>query len=269
MYRESKRGEILGNCSPPLTELNVTLVEFMLRRIAIPPSKRHVSLKGEHLKLRSLLLFQNAELIKLHISECKNFKFLRVLNLVRRDVDKWHVSSEIDLELLPQCHHLSKLELRGEIKEDLCPSHHVSKFLPPNIVKLALCSSKMIHDPMGVLKNLPCLRILRLRDNAYVGTKMICSIHGFPQLDSLEMISLRELKEWEIEKCAMSRLRSLHLNDIYNLKMIPERLRYIITLQELKLTDMRRSLEEKIQVKNETKGEDFYKVRHIPSIQIR
>ncbi|KAB2063860.1 hypothetical protein ES319_A10G246400v1 [Gossypium barbadense] len=329
----------------------------------------------------------NAELIKLHISECKNFKFLRVLNLVRRDVDKWHLKiqgnqiilphttgqlkslhtlylqwgsklvipnvlfklerlrhillyargskswmkealqwrsrfcsnnvetlkyivvdkkliennmvlrltniqrlgivfnrlkdvfvefylgpisiSFSDLELLPQCHHLSKLELRGEIKEDLCPSHHVSKFLPPNIVKLALCSSKMIHDPMGVLKNLPCLRILRLRDNAYVGTKMICSIHGFPQLDSLEMISLRELKEWEIEKCAMSRLRSLHLNDIYNLKMIPERLRYIITLQELKLTDMRRSLEEKIQVKNETKGEDFYKVRHIPSIQIR
>ncbi|PPD86554.1 hypothetical protein GOBAR_DD16508 [Gossypium barbadense] len=321
--REEKFLEIV---QPPLTELNVTLAEFMLRRIAIPPSKRHVSLKGEHLKLRSLLLFQNAELIKLHISECKNFKFLRVLNLVRRDVDKWHVSSEIgskswmkealqwrsrfcsnnvetlkyivvdkkliennmvlrslymefylgpisisssDLELLSQCHHLSKLELRGEIKEDLCPSHHVSKFLPPNIVKLTLCSSKMVHDPMGVLKKLPCLRILRLRDNAYVGTKMVCSIHGFPQLDSLEMISLRELKEWEIEEGAMPRLRSLYFNDIYNLKIIPEGLRYITTLQELKLTDMRRSLEEKIQVKNGTKGEDFYKVRHIPSIQIR
>ncbi|XP_016723378.2 disease resistance protein RPP8 [Gossypium hirsutum] len=411
--REEKFLEII---QPPLTEFNVTLEKFMLRRIAIHPRKRHVSLKGEHLKLRSLLLFQNAELIKLHISECKNFKFLRVLNLVRRDVDKWHVSSEIgnlhhlrylkmqgnqiilphtigqlkslhtlylqwgsklvipnvlfklerlrhillyargskswmkealqwrsrfcsnnvqtlkyivvdrkliennmvlrltniqrlglvfnrrkdvkpilmlliklhrlrslymefylgpisisssDLELLSQCHHLSKLELRGEIKEDLCPSHHVSKFLPPTIVKLTLCSSKMIHDPMGVLKKLPCLRILRLRDNAYVGAKMVCSIHGFPQLDSLEMISLRELKEWEIEEGAMPRLRSLYFNDIYNLKMIPEGLRYITTLQELKLTDMRRSLEEKIQVKNGTKGEDFYKVRHIPSIQIR
>lgn len=286
--REEKFLEII---QPPSTELNVPLTEFMLRRIAIHPSKRHVSSKGEHLKLRSSLLFQNAELIKLHISECKNLRFLRVLNLVRRDVDKWHVSSEIghlhhlrylkiqgnqiilpqtigqlkslhtlylqwgsklvipnkldrlrhivlyargskswmkealqwrsrfcsnnvetlkyivvdrkliensmvlrltniqrlgivfnrpkdvkpllmlliklhrlrslytefhlgpisisfpDLEPLSQCHHLSNLEVRGEITEDLCPSHHVLKFLPPNIVNLTLCSSKMIHDP--------------------------------------------------------------------------------------------------------------------------
>lgn len=91
----------------------------------------------------------------------------------------------------------------------------------------------------------------------------------FHKLDSLEMISPRELKELEIEEGAMPHLRSLYFNDIYNLKMIPEGLRCIPAPQELKLTDMRRSLEEKIQVTNGIKGEDFYKVRHIPSVQIR
>ncbi|MFQ6634663.1 hypothetical protein Gotur_011305 [Gossypium turneri] len=53
------------------------------------------------------------------------------------------ILSYLDLEPLSQCHHLSKLRLLGMIKDGSHPSHHVLKFLPPNIVKLTLDSCNM------------------------------------------------------------------------------------------------------------------------------
>ncbi|KAL4388938.1 hypothetical protein GQ457_09G029910 [Hibiscus cannabinus] len=397
-----------------IVQPSVTLAEPMLRRIAIHPSKRYVCLKVEHKKIRSFLLFQNEKMIELQISECKSFKFLRVLNLVRKNERRWHVSSEIgnlhhlrylklygdtiilpqamgrlkslhslhvqydnhlgipnvvfklerlrhivlrnrnwkgdkmcllprfactnietlkcvivdekltendallrlsnirsfgmvfertkdvkpiltmliqlhrlaslyvnlkflrystpasysDLEPLSRCHRLSKLKLDGKIKEDPQQSHHVLRFLPPNIVKLTLQFCQMKQDPLCVLEQLSCLRILILQYTAYTGSKMTCTANGFPQLDSLEIKVLLELEEWEIEEGAMPHLRSLCLGNIAKLKKIPEGLRYITTLQELKLTGMSSSLLEGIEVVDGREGEDFYKVRHIPLIQM-
>ncbi|KAE8671945.1 Disease resistance protein RPP8 [Hibiscus syriacus] len=409
---KAKEENFLETVLPPSAEYGVTLTEYMVRRIAIHPNKSYVYLKGKHPKLRSLFLFQNEAMIELDISKCKNFKLLRVLNLVRVDVFYWHVSSEIgnlhqlrylklygkeiflpraigrlkslhslylqcrscsikpnvvsklerlrhivlrnrfgggikpclrlrffpkhietlkcivvdekliefskavvglsnlqslgmsfkraedvkpilmslmelqrlvslymefkrgstpsypDLEPLSQFHHLSKLMLKGEMKEDPHRDHHVLNFLPPNIVKLTLWGCGMKQDPMGVLEKLSCLRILKLQDNAYVGSKMICSANGFPQLDSLDINHLYQLEEWEIEEGAMLQLRSISLEEISDLKMIPEGLKCIATLQELKLTEMKSSLEERIKMIDGREGEDFYKVRHIPHIQI-
>ncbi|XVE99632.1 hypothetical protein REPUB_Repub03eG0216500 [Reevesia pubescens] len=400
----------LGIIQPPLIEndghsLDVILTASMPRRIAIHPSKRYVCLKGKHPNLRSLLLFQNEELLKLNISECNDFKFLRVLNLVRNNISKWRVSSEIgnlhhlrylglkcskniilpqstgkmkslhtliirsdsvkipnvlfllerlrhillprwydvmryfpldslknietlkyirvrnldknspvlkliniqnlgirfkrskdvevilkspvrlhrlqsldmrledstpypDLEPLSQCHHLSKLLIKGKIQEDLYSSNHVLKFLPTNITKLTLYSCKISQDPMVVLEKLPCLRILHLWDESFMGARMSCSANGFPQLDFLYISSLSELEEWQIEEGAMPCLRFLRLDYVSKLWMIPEGLRYISTLKEMKLYGMKRSLVERIQVINKEEGEDFYKVQHIQSIQI-
>ncbi|KAL4386624.1 hypothetical protein GQ457_09G029700 [Hibiscus cannabinus] len=404
---------------PQSTESSVTLAEPMLRRIAIHPSKRSVCVKGEHQKVRSLLLFQNEAHagIDLEISECKNFKTLRVLSLGRMDdgeTGEWHVSSEIgnlrhlrylkitgraiflpssigrlkslhtlhlvfsgyidipdvvselerlrhivllnakpsfriggglrycprflpknletlkhirvhakliennavagwtnlqslglvfdraqdvkpilislrelqrlallsmtfwmgsipsyrDLEPLSQCQGLSKLRLEGEITEDPQGSHHVLKCLPPCIVKLTLTSCFMKQDPMGVLEKLPCLRVLILEYNAYKGSKMFCSANGFPQLHSLQLKNLG-LEEWEIEEGAMPHLQSLCLKYISELKMIPEGLRYITTLQQLELREMGNSFNQRIENKDGKVGQDFYKVSHIPNIQIK
>ncbi|PPR82856.1 hypothetical protein GOBAR_AA37854 [Gossypium barbadense] len=93
------------------------------------------------------------------------------------------------------CRHLSKLKLIGHIKEDPHQSHHVLEFLPSSIVKLTLDDSMMIHDPMGVLEKLPCLRILKLESLTYDESKIICFANGFPQLDALEIRFLPGLKE--------------------------------------------------------------------------
>ncbi|MBA0756070.1 hypothetical protein Gogos_020740 [Gossypium gossypioides] len=280
--REEKFLEIIQQ---PSAELDVTLAEPMLRRISIHPSERKVHLKGQHPKLRSLLLPEKETLQELCISKCKSFKFLRVLTLLKRcNYKKWHVSTEIggaewmergiplrpelitsknietlksvvvdekpidynvvfrltniqslgivftrikylkpilillaklqrlgslslelldlsypsylDLEPLSQCHHLSKLRLMGEIEEGPNPSHHVLKFLPPNIVKLTLCDCKMRQDPMGVLGKL--------------------------------LIGLKELNEWEIEEGAMSCLRRLELAHVSSLRTLPAGLKHVI-----------------------------------------
>ncbi|EOY17928.1 Disease resistance protein RPP8 isoform 2 [Theobroma cacao] len=172
-----------------------------------------------------------------------------------------------ELEQLSQCHHLSKLLLDGQIQEDTNSSHHVLEFLPTNICKLTLWSSCINEDPMPVLEKLPHLRILIFQSSSYTGTKMSCSVNGFPQLDSLEIYG-SNLAEWQIEEGAMPCLRSLYLATVPGLKMVPEGLRYITTLQELYLQDMNRSLGERIRVRDGREGEDFYKVRHVLSIQI-
>ncbi|MBA0780853.1 hypothetical protein Gotri_004907 [Gossypium trilobum] len=406
--REEKLLEIIQQSS---AQIDVTLVERMLRRISIHPSERKVHLKGKHPKLRSLLLPQNETLVEFCISNCKSFKFLRVLTLLKRNVEKWHVSNEIgdllhlrylklecwnemilpqsigrlkslytlyikyhtdivipdavfklerlrhivikrialfgrgfrlrlgftsknietlkyimvdeqpiennevlrwtniqslgivftrteyvkpililltklqrlgsvslevlddsnlsylDLEPLSRCYHLSKLRLAGGIKDDPHPSCHLLNFLPPNIVKLTLFWCRMSQDPMGVLEKLCHLRILYL-EGVYNGSKMMCSANGFLQLESLQMIGLEELKEWEIEKGAMPCLRRLELADVDSLGMLPEGLRFITTLQEMILTNMSSSLKERIKVIDGREGEDFYKVCHIPSIHV-
>ncbi|KAK8334296.1 hypothetical protein V6Z11_A10G265600 [Gossypium hirsutum] len=406
--KEEKLLEIIQQSS---AQFDVTLVEPMLRIISIHPSEGKVHLKGEHPKLRSLLLPQNETLVEFCISNCKSFKFLRVLTLLKRNVEKWHVSNEIgdllhlrylklecwnemilpqsigrlkslytlyikyhtdivipdvvfklerlrhivikrialfgrgfrlrlgftsknietlkyimvdeksiennvvlrwtniqslgivftraeyvkpililltklqrlgsvslevlddsnlsylDLEPLSWCHHLSKLRLAGGIKDDPHSSCHILKFLPPNIVKLTLFWCRMSQDPMGVLEKLCHLRILYL-EGVYNGSKMMCSANGFRQLDSLQMIGLEELEEWEIEKGAMPCLRRLELADVDSLGMLPEGLRFITTLQEMILTNISSSLKERIKVIDGREGEDFYKVCHILSIHI-
>ncbi|XP_017617956.1 putative disease resistance protein At1g50180 [Gossypium arboreum] len=392
--------------------LDVTLVTSMPRRIAIHPGKRDVHLKGEHPKLRSLLL--KGWMMSFHFPNFSNFKLLRVLKL-SRNVREWHVSGEIgnlhhlrylrlectgemilpcaigklknlhtlhlqcrsvsvpdgvfklerirqfvikvgsvlniksgfllwrsfslknietlkymlvdkklvennevlklthvqclgiifksskdvksilllmikldrlrslsmnlfveksssfsylDLEPLFQFGHLSELKLVGHLKEDPHQSHHVLKFLPRSIVKLTLQCSTMTQDPMEVLENLPCLTILNLLSFAYEGRKMVCSANGFCQLDIFCINKATNLEEWEIQEGAMPRLRNLFLSLNFKLEILPEGLKYIITLQKLILRVMPSSLTKRIQVKGGKEGEDFYKVRHIPSIQI-
>ncbi|XVF78431.1 hypothetical protein PTKIN_Ptkin14bG0132200 [Pterospermum kingtungense] len=87
-------------------------------------------------------------------------------------------------------------------------------------------------------------------------------------LDSLGIADLSELEELEIEEGAMPCLRSSSLSETSCFSMFPERLKYLTALQEMKLKWMKMSLVERIQAVEEREGDDYYKVRHIPSIQI-
>ncbi|XP_004496125.1 putative disease resistance RPP13-like protein 2 [Cicer arietinum] len=109
---------------------------------------------------------------------------------------------------------------------------------PLSLVELTLSHSKLQDDPMKLLKDFPNLRTLRLLAESYVQTTIVCESQSFPQLHVLKLWMLEHLDEWKIEQGALSCLRQLEIRSCLNLKMLPDGLKHVDTLLELKLTNM-------------------------------
>ncbi|KAK6946369.1 NB-ARC [Dillenia turbinata] len=86
--------------------------------------------------------------------------------------------------------------------------------------------------------------------NAYLkcihGDPMTCSANGFPQLQHLKIECLEEREEWIVEEGAMPHLKHLKIEQCEKLRMIPEGLKFITILQELKIEDMPKEFEERV-----------------------
>jgi hypothetical protein len=92
---------------------------------------------------------------------------------------------------------------------------------PPNLTKLILNKSGLKEDPMPRLEKLEKLEFLSLKDDAYMGEKMVCSAKGFPQLQILKLSKLKKLKTWIIEENAMPQLSTLRIVQCPKLRNIP------------------------------------------------
>ncbi|XP_010914720.1 putative disease resistance RPP13-like protein 3 [Elaeis guineensis] len=135
-----------------------------------------------------------------------------------------------------------------------------SSQFPPNLTKLILSYSELEQDPMPVLEKLPNISLLALKCHAYIGKSMSSSSGGFPRLQHLMLVGLKNLEEWRVEVGAMPSLTHLTIMDCRKLKTLPEGLQHVTTLLELKLIFMLHEFNNKVG------NEDGYKVRHIPSI---
>ena len=91
---------------------------------------------------------------------------------------------------------------------------------------------------------------------------MVCSERGFPLLQSLLLSKMYYLEEWRVEEGAMPSLCRLEIEFCSQLKMVPDGLRFITTLQELEIKEMPKSFEDRL---NEG-GPDFDKVKHVRSL---
>ena len=78
---------------------------------------------------------------------------------------------------------------------------------------------------------------------------MVCSEGGFPLLRFL-LVELYKLEEWRVEEGAMPNLSHLIISFCDNLKTIPDGLRFVTTLQELKI-----DYEDRL-----------HEVKHVPSL---
>ncbi|KAK4562404.1 hypothetical protein RGQ29_005046 [Quercus rubra] len=162
-----------------------------------------------------------------------------------------------NLQILSSCPHLSKLNLHSPIQK-LPEAYQFS----PNLAKLTLIGSLLEVDPMPTLEKLPKLKILRLFNDAFAGTNMVCSERGSPLLQSLVVYELINLVEWCVEEGAMPNLSHLQISKCLRLRTIPGGLRFISTLQELEIKCMPKSFKDKL---DEGKP-NFDKVRHVPSL---
>ncbi|KAL1207489.1 Disease resistance protein RPP8 [Cardamine amara subsp. amara] len=134
---------------------------------------------------------------------------------------------------------------------------------PPHLAHIALWYCSMEEDPMPVLEKLLHLKSVRLLSGAFIGRRMVCSKGGFPQLSALEISEESELEEWIVEEGSMPCLRSLTIENCKKLKELPDGLKYITSLKELKIEGMKKEWKEKLV----SGGEDYYKVQHIPNVQ--
>ncbi|KAK4424564.1 putative disease resistance protein [Sesamum alatum] len=160
------------------------------------------------------------------------------------------------------CRSLSGLKIMCPVS--ILPTYEPQSYL--NVVSLLLSESNIKKDPMGILEKLPVLRNLWLWNDAYVGKRMVCRATGFPQLRLLSLDSLYNLEGWRVEEGAMPNLVSLSIFECNNLEMIPDGLKYITTLHELLIGDMSEKFMDRIRVVNGQEGEDYHKIKHIPTI---
>ncbi|XP_010544801.1 PREDICTED: probable disease resistance RPP8-like protein 2 [Tarenaya hassleriana] len=132
----------------------------------------------------------------------------------------------------------------------------------PNLASITLNWCRIEEDPMPILEKIPNLKEVRLKANGFRGRKMVSSRDGFPQLRYLHLRFLENLEEWVVEEGSMPRLRRLRISACRKLARLPEGLRHISSLKELKIEGMKKEFKEKL-VEG---GQDHHKIHHIPSV---
>ncbi|KAM6585384.1 hypothetical protein CsatB_012386 [Cannabis sativa] len=137
---------------------------------------------------------------------------------------------------------LSRIELFGRIGnpdliDDLTNIH--------KLTEITLSASALTDDPMPKLGKLPNLKQLYLYSDSYKEASMVCSSDGFPQLLDVKIWKINDLKELIIEEKALQKLRDLEIRGCERLK-VPDGLKNLKTLAELKLTDMPEEFARKI-----------------------
>ncbi|KAA3472394.1 putative disease resistance protein RF9 [Gossypium australe] len=181
-------------------------------------------------------------------------KYLHSLSIIN---DEGRIDPRHLVHLLLSCENISKLSLDVEIRR--FPEYH---YLSSNLAYINLRRCKLEEDPMSTLEKLPNLRILEFHYRAIVGKEMFCCGQTFAKLESLSLQGLSFLEEWKVSEGAMPSLRRLAIKNCRKLKKLPDGLRFIATLQELKIEKMPKTFKDKV----EEGGEDFCKVQHVPSI---
>ncbi|EOA15119.1 hypothetical protein CARUB_v10028494mg [Capsella rubella] len=151
-------------------------------------------------------------------------------------------------------------ELELGVRMSKIPDPHQ---LPPHLAHISLLFCYMEEDPMPILEKLIHLKAVELLFEAFVGRRMVCSKGGFPQLLALEISDQLELEEWIVEEGSMPCLRDLTICECKKLQELPDGVKFITSLKELKIERMKKEWKEKLV----SGGEDYYKVQHIPDVQ--
>ncbi|KAL6012998.1 hypothetical protein ACLOJK_003488 [Asimina triloba] len=136
---------------------------------------------------------------------------------------------------------------------------------PPNLTTLRMSTKGLDQDPIPTLEKLRNLRVLRIENHGSCFKKMISSTQGFPQLRRLTLDNA-EIEEWIVERGAMPALECLEIWNCEKLKMLPEGLRDLTTLQHLRII-MLWNNELYNRVQSETAA-DWCKIQHIPHVSI-
>ncbi|WOH03108.1 hypothetical protein DCAR_0522500 [Daucus carota subsp. sativus] len=128
----------------------------------------------------------------------------------------------------------------------------VLKRLPPwlelldSLTHLYLGSSRIRDDPLSPLQNLPALVFLEL-NKAHEGKTLCFKKHGFPKLVRLKLRELVALESVRLEEGTLQCIKDLHLINCPELKVLPQGIENLISLQKLNLETMPDEIVQRLQ----------------------
>ncbi|XP_078157496.1 disease resistance RPP8-like protein 3 [Carex rostrata] len=164
-------------------------------------------------------------------------------------------SGVIDFSTSPSYENIHTMYLWGYRDH---PTIHIAE-MPPNLAKLTLAFFHLNDDPMPKLEKLCSLKWLKIECIRMEVDTIVCTYGGFPELQTLKLDSVNEMKEWKLEDGALPMLKFLRIINCDYLRALPD-LQCVTTLQELRIDG---ELKSKIENKS---GEEWDKVKHIPTI---
>ncbi|XP_072969363.1 disease resistance protein RPM1-like [Typha angustifolia] len=162
----------------------------------------------------------------------------------------------LNLEKLKPLPHLQKLKLRGRLEEGVVSSIF-SRF--GNLRELVMGWSGLREDPivaLSIMSNLVTLNLWAVYD----GQRLAFLAGYFPKLKYLCLADMQQLAWINIEDGAMKSLQTLELTGLKNLRMVPEGIKYLKSIEDMYLRDMAAVFTERLA------GSDREIVDHIPNI---
>ncbi|XP_047074277.1 disease resistance protein RPM1-like [Lolium rigidum] len=176
------------------------------------------------------------------LRELRQLRSLRLFNVKR-------VYHEPLCESLVEMHFLSKLHVIASDENEVL----LLNALPPNLQKLNLTGkldidsfqavgrnlyslrlnlSQLTEDPLPSISLLSNLTELFL-DGAYNGEKLVFLAEWFPNLKTLQLRDLHNLKKLDIQEGAMVTLEKLSLVNLDSITEIPPGIKFLVTLRYL------------------------------------
>nr|GME17842.1 putative late blight resistance protein homolog R1B-17 [Ipomoea batatas] len=136
---------------------------------------------------------------------------------------------------------LEKLKVQG----NYCPIKLWPCTFPENLKEITFAKTLMPWEAMNVISMLPKLEVLKLKNHACVGQEWKLSVEkGFPKLKLL-LISVMDLKHWELEddgEYTFQVLKRLVLRNCFELKEIPSWIENLSNLRSVQLEHCHASL---------------------------
>jgi disease resistance protein RPM1 len=180
---------------------------------------------GELRQLRTLRLL-NVKTIYCR-SICKSIvqmQFLSSLEVIASDENE-----VLQLNTLPL--NLQKLRLGGQLDKNTFQA------LSQNLYSLRLTLSRLIEDPLPSLSRLTKLTELILT-RAYDGEQLIFQREWFPNLKTLHLKDLPQLKRLEVKEGAMGTLQKAYLTNLRSLTEVPLGIEFLMTLQHIRFHEI-------------------------------
>lgn len=168
-------------------------------------------------------------------------KFLRHSLIAVKKFDCYSKGRLSIVAELLECNALRCLDLEGYLGVIPEPLHQGTS---SNITSMVFSGSEFSEDPMQILGKLTNLRSLVLRNDAFVGKQMVCSGRdSFPQLRSLELVTLYSLEKWKVGE-GLQNLTSITIEQCNKLEF-PRELSEIPTLQKIMIGSMPKEFQHK------------------------